>query len=471
MEATAKSGTSYLKEVFLDYWIGLKGLFYCPREIWIAFAIKVLESLCYFSSVLVLMHFLTKDMGLSDTMAGTVFGIFSASMSFFMLFVGFIADSLGIKKALLLGLGIALVGRIAITFTVNPWVVYPGLAVLSIGFAYMIPLITAAVKIFSTKKVQRYAFSWYYVVMNVGAVMAGLVLDSVRGIFKTAINFNFLGLNLSISPIQCVFFVAIISTIASLFLVFFFVRNTIPKEAYREIASKEIKAETKVEESKEPANKKKKMPWEIMKEVGSDRLFWIFIIFMFLLVLVKMIFQYNHSLYPMYMDRIGLKEWTGKLYIINPIIIIFLVPVMTALTGKLHAYKVIIIGCFISAASVLFMGINESILMIVLFQVFLSVGEALWSPRLYDYTAEVAPKDQIASYMSLSLVPMFFAKVGAGPITGILLANLCPAEGPRNTELMWIIVGISTMISPIALLIGKKWLDVASKRKAQKSPI
>ena len=60
-----------------DYWRGIQSLFGCPREIWLAYAVKVLESLCYFASVLVLMSFLTNDMGLSDTMAGTVFGIFS----------------------------------------------------------------------------------------------------------------------------------------------------------------------------------------------------------------------------------------------------------------------------------------------------------------------------------------------------------------------------------------------------------
>lgn len=202
-----------------------------------------------------------------------------------------------------------------------------------------------------------------------------------------------------------------------------------------------------------------------MKEVGAEKRFWIFIVFIFLLVLVKMIFQYNHSLYPLYMERIGFKEFTGKLYSINPFIIIFLVPVMTAITGKMKAYNVILIGSFISASSVFFMGISESIMMIVLFQVSLSFGEALWSPRLYDYTANIAPKGKEASYMALSKVPMFFAKVGAGPVTGILLANLCPAEGPRNTELMWIIVGLTTLVSPLTLLIGRKWLDVESQVK------
>ncbi|MGI5865415.1 MAG: MFS transporter [Myxococcales bacterium] len=142
-----------------EYRDGLKHLKGCPREIWIAYAVKVLESLCYFSSVLVLMPFLIADMGMSDVKAGTVFGIFSASMSFFSLFVGFVADSLGIKKALLTGLLVALVGRVAISFSTSVWIVYPGLFFLSVGFAYMIPLIAASVKLFSTRKAQKFGSS------------------------------------------------------------------------------------------------------------------------------------------------------------------------------------------------------------------------------------------------------------------------------------------------------------------------
>ncbi len=460
-------------ETAIDYREGLINLGSCPREIWIAFTIKVLESLCYFSSVLVLMAFLTQDMGLDDVAAGTIFGVFSASMSFFMLFVGFIADSLGIKKALIIGLFIALVGRVAISFTTAPWIVYPGLFVLSVGFAYMIPLIAAAVKLFSTKKAQKYAFSWYYVVMNVGSLIAGISLDWLRSTFTTIYEFQFLGMGLIVRPTQIIFLVAVVATLVSLVLVIFFVRNKIPKEAFKEgvpaVMADDPKVDKPEEKGLETAEEPRKSAWQVMKEVTSEKTFWIFITFIFLLVLVKMIFQYNHSLYPLYMERIDLKDWTGKLYSINPAIIIFLVPIMTAITRNMKGYNVIMLGAAISAGSVFFMGLGESILLIVLFQVFLSIGEAIYSPKIYDYTANVAPPGKESSYMAYSKAPMFFAKVAAGPATGLLLYNLCPESGPRNTELMWIIVGATTMVSPVMLFLGRKWLDVESKKKEQEA--
>ncbi len=98
------------------------------------------------------------------------------------------------------------------------------------------------------------------------------------------------------------------------------------------------------------------------------------------------------------MERIGLGDWIGPLYSINPAIIIVLVPVITAITGKMNAYSVIILGSFISASSVLIMGMGESIMIVASYQVSLSLGEALWSPRLYDYTATIAPKGKESSY-------------------------------------------------------------------------
>ena len=52
----------------------------------------------------------------------------------------------------------------------------------------MIPLLAAAVALFSTKPTRKFAFSWYYVVMNVGSLLAGLSLDWLREDCSTRID-------------------------------------------------------------------------------------------------------------------------------------------------------------------------------------------------------------------------------------------------------------------------------------------
>ena len=145
---------------------------------------------------------------------------------------------------------------------------------------------------------------------------------------------------------------------------------------------------------------------------------------------------------------------------INAIVIIFLVPIVGALTQKFAAYRMVIIGGVICAAGVFIMalptewflpaaesvigqwlghgylGVHGSIhpyyIMTALYLIVFSVGEAFYSPRVYEYAAAIAPKGQEASYGSLAYLPFLVGKilVGAG---GWLLAAFCP--GTRSATL------------------------------------
>ena len=99
-------------------------------------------------------------------------------------------------------------------------------------------------------------------------------------------------------------------------------------------------------------------------------------------------------------------------------------------------------------------------LMIFLYVLLLSVGESLWSPRLYEYTAAVAPKGQEASYMSLSYLPFFVAKFFVGMFSGFLLDWFCPATGPRQPSLLWLIIALTTLITPVGLLVLRRYIRV-----------
>ena len=98
--------------------------------------------------------------------------------------------------------------------------------------------------------------------------------------------------------------------------------------------------------------------------------------------------------------------------------------------------------------------------MIFLFVVLLSLGEAFYSPRLYEYTAAIAPKGQEASYMAMSSLPFFLAKLGVAPFSGVLLAHFCPDTGPRHPGTLWLFIGLSTMIAPVGLFVFQRFIRV-----------
>ena len=104
--------------------------------------------------------------------------------------------------------------------------------------------------------------------------------------------------------------------------------------------------------------------------------------------------------------------------------------------------------------------VNPWYVMIFLFVVLLSVGEAFYSPRLYEYTAAIAPKGQEASYMAMSSLPFFLAKLGVAPVSGVLLAHFCPDTGLRNSGTLWLLIGLSTMIAPVGLFAFQRFIRV-----------
>jgi hypothetical protein len=104
--------------------------------------------------------------------------------------------------------------------------------------------------------------------------------------------------------------------------------------------------------------------------------------------------------------------------------------------------------------------VNPLYIAIFFFIVVESMGEALWSPRLYEYAAAVAPKGQEASYMALSVLPMFLAKFVVGGFSGWLLTRFCPAEGPRHSGTMWFIIGCMALITPLGTWLFRKQIQV-----------
>lgn len=62
-------------------------------------------------------------------------------------------------------------------------------------------------------------------------------------------------------------------------------------------------------------------------------------------------------------------------------------------------------------------------------------------------------------YTTLAIAPLFAAKLLAGGMSGYLLENYCPETGERNCELMWFIIGITTISSPILMTIFRFFID------------
>merc|ERR1712113_787124 len=109
------------------------------------------------------------------------------------------------------------------------------------------------------------------------------------------------------------------------------------------------------------------------------------------------------------------------------------------------------IGSYVSASSVFIMAFSTSIWSSIVFVVVLSLGEALWSPRLNDYTMSIVKEGREGTFMAIANAPLFLVKLPTGIMSGYLLDLFCPEEGARRSKFMWAIIGVTTAVSPLLM--------------------
>ena len=232
--------------------------------------------------------------------------------------------------------------------------------------------------------------------------------------------------------------------------------------------------------------KKKLSPWQNAGRVLSEPVFWRFAVLITLLLGVRAVFAYMYLLFPKYWLRvIGPDAAMGTLQAINPILIVFGLILLIPVLHRFNVYKMLVYGAMVSALSLLVQAIpswgiqNYYISCAAL--VVLSIGELIWSPRLTEYTAAIAPEGQEGTYLGLSMVPWWVAKTMVSFISGFLLMTWVPdakelggtllrdklaaGEIPfwRSPSAMWLILAIPAMGGPIIALMLRGWFTKGAR--------
>lgn len=525
-----------------------------PRDLWIIYVVKLIESISYFAVVGVLVLYLHDDLRFSDEATGAIFGTWGTIISLLTFVAGFIADAMGQRKALIIAALTLIVGRAMLVASEIPAIPLIGLVIGCWGVASMKPVMTAAVKNHAPTKVRAFAYTIFYVMMNLGAFIAGHAVSAlrlallgrsirpaelfgeappeaaeaaqsalmrdlapsfegaeggadaaVRSIARVATGGRDLGhwsvedldriregvaahladqpipdAPVSLSGYEMIFLVAAALSILSLVLLrYLSPTSTVVEPGGDGEATERVKEGFGVTLTR---------ALRIGRELLTEKTFWAYLLFICVLVLVRAIFVHAHSTYPTYMLReFGTDTPQAAIWSLNPLLIIVLTPIVGSLTSRYSAWSTIMVGSFITASSVLFMtapgafeaGVTPILSPIfgswldyrlagpVLFVIVLSVGEALWSPRLYEYVAFMAPKGREASYMGLTHLPMFAAKPVVGLMSGWLLSTYCPETGDRQAGIMWTIVFATTLAGPLIALLFAGFIRAAERERAK----
>ena len=498
-------GVAGLIFIIRNYAKGLKGT---PREMWILFTSKVLEYTAYAAINMAITVWLTRDCGLGDVVTGTYIMTWSVLLSIMNMVAGAIADTLGLKKTMIISACFLIFSRIMMTFFTDPVIIFIfGFIPLAIGFAIVLPVVSIAIKRYTTKEQAAMGFGLFYVVMNLAYAIGGFYFDKVREVFSerdaagTIINENagttFLGHHFS--TYQLFFLFGVGFTILSL-SVLFLMREGVSRDE-EGVKITPLKDHGSGLAAVKSAAKDTGIK---LKTVFAEKYFWIFIGMIATTIFVRFIFFHFHYTFPKYGIRVlGEGAKIGAVYgVLNPVLVIYMTPIVAYFTKKVSSYKMLIVGSIVSSVScfiavipadtfswltdtllgelilIKWLGLADSASELaglvsnhhvaaywplVIFITVFTMGEAIWSPRLMQFTAEIAPKGKEGTYIGLSVLPWFAAKFVVGPMSGILLAEYVPTDEAGkalnfypNHSMVWVWIGGMALLTPAFLLIFRK---------------
>lgn len=443
----------------------LRKLAKSPRELWLVYAATFFEYLGIFSFLPTLPLWLSGDYGFGDKSAGNWAAGFSIIVTLFVFLVGSLADTLGVRRTLIASFALAAVTRLAMAVAPSAWTAIAALLCFAFAYATTSPVLQTAVQRASSKSTRAFAFSLWYVSFNLAGALCGpFIIDLSRKLFldPTTKKLAPRAFDLPLVGVQMVSAHRMIMGLGFVFAVVAAILITLVR--------KDFEHRVDPEDAGAPAAKKVN-PLVALREVVTDKPFWRFMALLVLLSLVRMMFQHMHFTWPKYVIREQGDDFpVGTVWSINSMLILFLAPLGTALTRKRKPFQVLLFGAFVSSLSPFVLCFGSSMPYQLGMIGFLTIGEALWSPRLYEYNISIAPRGREATYVSLAALPYFLAKFLVGPTSGYLLSTYVPADGPHNAAALWAIIGVSTILGPIGIWLGRGWLTKSDPRAETGDP-
>jgi MFS family permease len=474
---------------FLGKFTVLRG---AARELWLTFSAKLLVIAAYALSNSTLVLWLSSDFGYRDQKALAMVAFWSLAMTAVTVVVGPLTDALGLRRTFFLGVGICAVSRAVMAFSSVEWLALAGgMFPLAVGEALSTPVLVAAVRRYSNTRQRSISFSLFYMMMNVGFFIAGFFFDAVRHGLGEHGHLTLPLLGVKLTTYRTLFLVSLGLELTLFPLIYFLREGAEATDEGLQITPR-------------PLGLSHEGVWNSLRRVVRDglvesvrllaRLFqqagvYRLLAFLILIAFIKVVLMQVYYVYP----KFGIRELgdgapVGMLWNINSILIVCMLPLVGALTQKYPAYRMVTLGSILTAASVFilalptawfgplangllghwlghgYLGLRGSVhpyyVMIALFIVFFSVGEAFYSPRVYEYAAAIAPKGLEASYSALSYVPFLLAKLLTGAFGGVLLAAYCPEQGVRHSGMMWLIVALAATVAPVGLIVLGRFIRV-----------
>jgi POT family proton-dependent oligopeptide transporter len=396
------------------------------RSFWVANTLELFERFAYYSSKSILAVYVAEQIRLGPDRATFLVGsLFNTLLYLLPPLAGTIVDRFGFKKSLLACFSIFCVGYFLIGLaglpagqllvqTLGPQLyMIIALVVTAIGGSLIKPSIVGTVARTTTTETRSLGYSLYYTLVNLGGAIGPLLAPLVRESLGIA-------------------YVLVVSSITCLLLalgtLLFFKEPPRPADA-------------------PPPKSMGAVLRDMVMVFGNLKFMSFLIIFSGFWIMFWQIF-YSLPFYVRDVLHFEKFEWIEA---VDAIVIIGITVPAAALTKKLSPMVAMTLGFALATACWFIMGSVPTLYVTVGAIGIYALGEAIQSPRYYEYVSELAPKDQVGTYMGFAFLPIAIGTFFAGLLAGPLVSHYIQGAGKAAPQRMWYVVGAIGLVSTVLM--------------------
>lgn len=390
-----------------------------PPTFYYANAIELFERMAHYGFYIGLALYLSNVVGMSDVEVGFTLGNFRLVGSLAPIPCGAVADRITFKRSLMIAFTGYATAYTTILFFPKKAFVVAALMIAAVSGGFMKPVIMGTVVRTSPPGRQTDGFAVFYRMINAGSVVGKTIAYFVRWL----------------AGIRWVATTSVIASVASLGIAAFLYEE--PKDA--------------VQKEKGPAF------GELLRGYGNALKDLRFTAFLVIFAGYYFMIEQFYMTFPQYMTRhIDKNAPLEIITLINPAAIALGQGLVTRFMKRFQPVTTMILGVLIGSLSMGVMGLVPSIAGACLSGAIFAIAEMTFSPRFYDFIGSFAPKGKAGMYMGLAFVPSAIGAWLGGQVSGPLINEYLPKEGPRNPLLIWSIYAGLGVVCAAAMLVYRQ---------------
>jgi len=400
------------------------------RSFWVANTLELFERFSYYASKAVLAVYLAEHLGLGPVTAALYGGsIFNTLIYLLPALAGTVVDRYGFRRSLMLCFSIFSVGYLIVGLAglpaaqplvamvgVRAWTL-TGLVIAAIGGSLIKPSIVGTCARTTTEESKALGYSIYYSIVNIGGLLGPMLAVPIR---------EHLGIAYVLVVASCVSALLCAAT----FLFF-----------------------------REPPRPADLPPTQTMGEVlaGMLRAMADVRFMVFLVIFSGFWLMFWHIFYalPFYVKDVlhyPRFEWVEM---VGPLMIVLLTVPTAALARRMKPIAAMTLGFAIATSGWFVMGAIPTIEAAFAGVAIFAIGEAIQAPRYYQYVADLAPREQVGTYMGIAFLPIAIGTFGTGVLAGRLVEAYKDAAQPSH---MWYVLGGIGVVTTILMVVYDRFL-------------